>query len=67
MAACVPAGPTQFHAIAIWSALFVTILQGLQIDTDHWRQFCLMLGPVWGLAAVQPSGDPSRQSAPQAP
>jgi Ni,Fe-hydrogenase I large subunit len=31
--------------------LFVTILQGVQIDTDHWRHFYLMLGLVWGLAA----------------
>ncbi|MNL60158.1 hypothetical protein D3C87_1839480 [compost metagenome] len=53
-------GPTQLHAIAIWSALFVTILQGLQIDTDHWRHFYLMLGLVWGLAAVRSTGDPSR-------
>jgi hypothetical protein len=41
--------PTQQHAIAIWAVLFVHILQGLQIDTDHWRHFYLMLGLVWGL------------------
>jgi hypothetical protein len=46
------AAPTQNHAIAIWSVLFVTILQGLQIDTDHWRHVYLMMGLVWGLAAV---------------
>jgi hypothetical protein len=45
-------GPTQHHAIALWSVLFVTILQGVQIDTDHWRHFYLMLGLVWGLAAL---------------
>ena len=43
--------PTQNHAIAIWSVLFVTILQGVQIDTDHWRHVYLMLGLVWGLSA----------------
>jgi O-antigen ligase len=43
--------PTQNHAIVLWSVLFVTILQGVQIDTDHWRHFYLMLGLVWGLAA----------------
>ena len=53
-------GSTQLHAIAIWSVLFVTILQGLQIDTDHWRHFYLMLGLVWGLAAVRSSDDPGR-------
>lgn len=44
--------PWQGHAIVIWSVLFVTILQGLQIDTDHWRHFYLMLGLIWGLAAL---------------
>lgn len=44
--------PTQPHAIAIWSVLFVTILQGVQIDTDHWRHVYLMLGLIWGLAAA---------------
>ncbi len=44
--------PWQNHAIVLWSVLFVTILQGLQIDTDHWRHMYLMLGLVWGLAAL---------------
>lgn len=44
--------PWQTEAIAIWSVLFVTILQGLQIDTDHWRHLFLMLGLVWGLAVL---------------
>lgn len=44
--------PYQAHAVAIWSTLFVTTLQGFQIDTDHWRHFYLMLGLIWGLAAV---------------
>ena len=55
-------GPTQLHAIAIWSVLFVTILQGLQIDSDHWRHLYLMLGLIWGLAALErartPAGEP---------
>ncbi len=46
--------PWQNHAIAIWSVLFVTILQGIQIDTDHWRHFYLLLGLIWGLAALGP-------------
>lgn len=47
-------GPTQLHAIAIWSVLFVTILQGFQIDSDHWRHLYLMMGLIWGLAALGP-------------
>lgn len=44
--------PWQNHAIVLWSVLFVTILQGLQIDSDHWRHLYLLLGLVWGLAAL---------------
>lgn len=44
--------PWQGHAIVLWSVLFVTILQGLQIDTDHWRHFYLLLGLIWGMAAL---------------
>jgi O-antigen ligase len=44
--------PLQGHAIVIWSTLFVEILQGFQIDTDHWRHFWLMLGLIWGLLPV---------------
>ncbi|PZU91818.1 MAG: hypothetical protein DI527_11185 [Chelatococcus sp.] len=46
--------PWQNHVIVIWPVLFVTILQGLQIDTDHWRHLYLMLGLVWGLAVLPP-------------
>lgn len=39
----------QAFAIAVWSVLFVQMLQGLAIDTDHWRHFYLLLGLTWGL------------------
>jgi O-antigen ligase len=52
--------PTQNHAIAIWSVLFITILQGVQIDTDHWRHVYLMLGLIWGLAALPRPESPAR-------
>ena len=45
--------PVQPYAIAIWSVLFVQILQGFQIDTDHWRHWYLMLGLIWGLFALE--------------
>jgi hypothetical protein len=44
--------PWQRHAVVIWSVLFVTIVQGFQIDTDHWRHFYLMLGLIWGMACL---------------
>ena len=44
--------PWQAHAIALWSTLFIEILQGLQIDSDHWRHWWLMVGLVWGLSSI---------------
>jgi O-Antigen ligase len=41
--------PWQRDAIAIWSAFFFLMLQGFQIDTDHWRHFYVQLGLTWGL------------------
>jgi O-Antigen ligase len=41
--------PWQMDAIAVWSTLFLLILQGMQIDTDHWRHFYVLLGLTWGL------------------
>jgi hypothetical protein len=50
--------PWQSDAIAIWSALFLLIIQGFQIDTDHWRHFYVLLGVTWGLtvASIRHSG-----------
>jgi hypothetical protein len=44
--------PYQTETIAIWSCLFLQILQGLQIDTDHWRHLFLLYGALYGLVAA---------------
>jgi O-Antigen ligase len=41
--------PWQRESIAVWSTLFLLILQGMQIDTDHWRHFYVLIGMTWGL------------------
>ncbi len=41
--------PWQHHAIAIYCPLVAVMLQGVQIDIDHWRHFYLLLGCMWGL------------------
>ena len=46
------AAPWRSHFIAIWSVTFWQIIQGLQIDTDHWRHFWLLIGLTWGLACA---------------
>ncbi len=33
--------------------MFVLLVQGLQIDVDHWRQLFLCIGAVWGLEAAR--------------
>lgn len=40
--------PFQHYGIAVFLPLFTTILQGVQIDTDHWRHFYILLGLTWG-------------------
>ena len=51
--------PLRDHAIVLWSTLFIEILQGFQIDTDHWRHFWLMVGLIWGLLPALRSAPPS--------
>ena len=48
--------PWQYAAICVFCPLATTILQGVQIDTDHWRHFYWLLGMSWGLfaATLQP-------------
>jgi hypothetical protein len=47
--------PWQNYAIAVFCPLLATILQGVQIDTDHWRHLYWMLGIMWGLYAASAS------------
>jgi O-Antigen ligase len=41
--------PFQHFAIAVWCPMVSTMFQGVQIDTDHWRHFYLLVGMTWGL------------------
>jgi hypothetical protein len=49
------ARPSPYRRLAqiFFPALFATMLQGFQIDIDHWRQLYIMLGAVWGLEAAR--------------
>jgi hypothetical protein len=44
--------PWQSAAIAVLCPFLGTVIQGVQIDTDHWRHFYWMLGLIWGLYAA---------------
>jgi hypothetical protein len=59
--------PLQPQVVALWSALLPQILQGVQIDTGHWRHLFLMCGCIYGLAAAdrrQRASTPARPAAP---
>jgi hypothetical protein len=44
--------PFQPYVITAVAALAGVMVEGLVIDTDHWRHFFLIVGIVWGAAAA---------------
>ena len=50
---CFAPSPYRQVAQIYWPSLFVFLLQGFQIDIDHWRHVYLMLGAVWGLETAR--------------
>jgi hypothetical protein len=44
--------PWQRHYIAVFSTLFVTLLESFIIDTDHWRHSSLLIGVTWGVVVA---------------
>ncbi len=48
--------PWQGQAIAVFAPTLTTILQGIQIDTDHWRHFYWLIGLTWGYFALTTMG-----------
>lgn len=45
--------PYQRFAQVVFASLFVQLLQGFQIDIDHWRQIFLHFGMIWGLETAR--------------
>ena len=50
---CFRRSALQTEAIGLWSSLFPLIVQGVQIDTSHWRHLFLMIGCLYGFAAAE--------------
>ena len=46
------ATPWQQYFIVGYAAFVGNVLEGMIVDTDHWRHFFLLLGLVWGLAVA---------------
>jgi hypothetical protein len=53
--------PFRAAAIPIWACLLIQMIQGFQIDTDHWRHLYLLFGALYGLAAAERHSRPSAQ------
>ncbi|MFO1136887.1 MAG: hypothetical protein U1E30_17045 [Rhodoblastus sp.] len=45
--------PYRDYAQMVFPALLALLLQGFQIDIDHWRQLFLMCGLLWGLETAR--------------
>jgi hypothetical protein len=45
--------PVQRISQVVWPTLFVGLVQGFQIDIDHWRQIFLFFGMIWGFEAAR--------------
>ena len=45
--------PVREFAQVFVPALFVLLMQGFQIDVDHWRHVFILFGAVWGLEAAR--------------
>ncbi len=53
MRLCLAASPFRLAAQVVFPPLLAFLLQGFQIDIDHWRHFYVLLGAVWGLEAAR--------------
>lgn len=45
--------PWQAHLMIAWIVIIGHTVIGNVIDTDHWRHFYLLLGIIWGCAALE--------------
>lgn len=50
---CFVRSPYRGLAQVVWPALLGFLIQGFQIDIDHWRHVFLMIGAIWGFEAAR--------------
>ena len=50
---CFRRSAVQTESIALWAGLFPQLLQGIQIDTSHWRHMFVLCGCLYGLVAAE--------------
>ena len=47
--------PGRSYFVIVYAAFLGCVLEGLVIDTDHWRQFFVLMGALWGLMSLAPA------------
>ena len=60
---CFRRSAVQAECIGLWAGLFPQILQGVQIDTSHWRHVFVLCGCLYGLVAAERRLSARRASA----
>jgi len=57
-------GPLQEFAILFFATFLATAIEGIVVDTDHWRHFYLLAAAIWGIDAwhKQARNEPANDS-----
>jgi hypothetical protein len=53
--------PWRAYLVAAYATFAGLILEGLIVDTDHWRHFFLLVGLIWGVSAATGNQQRSRR------
>jgi O-antigen ligase len=57
------ATPTQSLFLIVYAAFISNALEGIIIDSDHWRHFYLLAAMVWGMMSVRTVAQPAIEAA----
>ncbi len=61
--------PSPSHGISIIfiSCFIGLVMEGVVVDTDHWRHFFVVMGAVWGIGAMAERPEPNLEHAQAVP
>src|SRR5262249_10917426 len=57
------ATPTQPLFLIVYAAFIANALEGIIIDSDHWRHFYLLAAMVWGMMSLRTAAQPAIKTA----
>ena len=55
--------PTQPLFLIVYAAFMANAMEGIIIDSDHWRHFYLLAAMVWGLMSARTAVQPAIEAA----